>query len=429
MNSNKSIVTPKVPKGTHDMMPEQLVNRQKILQIIRKIFTLHGAQEIDTPVFELRNILMEKYGEDSKLIYNLEDQGGEILSLRYDLTVPFARFVATHGITKIKRFQIGKVYRRDAPAIERGRFREFYQCDFDIAGIDSILADVEVVIVLNELLNELSKLCNFDYIIKIGSRKVLNHIITNICNIPSELFKTVCSSIDKLDKLDQETVKLELVGKGLSIQSIEKLFTLLNENSLELIKTFPKEVSEDLLTLINYLNSVHIIKYEISTSLARGLDYYTGIIFEAVAITSVSKSKIGSIAGGGRYDNLIGMFSRKQISAIGMSLGIERIFSLMEQNKVNLSLDVYICSMGNFDNDKISIACKLWNEGISCEFSYKNKKLPEQYGIASSKGAKIVILLAPDEMKKNEVIIKHMINHYERKLLKSDMIEYIKTNL
>lgn len=188
---------PKIPKGTRDFIPIQMALRKKAFKTITDVFLKHGAVEIDTPVFELKETLTGKYGEDSKLIYDLQDQGGELLSLRYDLTVPFARYLALKNISNIKRFHIAKVYRRDNPALSKGRFREFYQCDFDIAGnYDLMLPDAEVIKVLDEIL---TNLCLGEFVIKVNSRKLLDAMV-ELSGAPKQKFKQICSSIDKLDK-------------------------------------------------------------------------------------------------------------------------------------------------------------------------------------------------------------------------------------
>lgn len=190
--------TLKTAKGTRDYGPQQAALRQGVLDKIVTIFRKHGAESIDTPVFELKEVLTGKYGEDSKLIYDLKDQGGEILSLRYDLTVPLARYLAMSKISSIKRYHIAKVYRRDNPSMTRGRYREFYQCDFDIAGsYDPMLADAECVKVVSEILSSLSV---GEFVIKLNHRQLLDGIFET-CGVPAEQFRTICSSVDKLDKV------------------------------------------------------------------------------------------------------------------------------------------------------------------------------------------------------------------------------------
>ena len=212
---------PKIPKGTRDFGPDQMRVREEVFGAIRKVFKRHGGVEIDTPVFELKEVLMGKYGEDSKLIYDLADQGGELLSLRYDLTVPFARFLAMNSVGNIKRFHIAKVYRRDNPQLARGRYREFYQCDFDIAGTYTLMVpDAEVITVAAEILSELNV---GSFRIKLNHRKILDAIF-EICGVPKEKFRPICSAVDKLDKSPWNEVKNEMVQeKGLSPEVADRI--------------------------------------------------------------------------------------------------------------------------------------------------------------------------------------------------------------
>mmetsp|Transcript_9950 Transcript_9950/g.7482 ORF Transcript_9950/g.7482 Transcript_9950/m.7482 type:complete len:244 (+) Transcript_9950:754-1485(+) len=212
---------PKCAKGTRDMTPLQMAIREKAFGVIKGVFKMHGAVEIDTPVFELKETLMGKYGEESKLIYDLENQGGELLSLRYDLTVPFARYLAERNIAQLKRFHIAKVYRRDNPQMAKGRFREFYQCDFDIAGSYSLMIpDAEVLKVVTEILSGLDI---GGFMIKVNHRKFLDAIV-EMAGCEKRKFKAICSSIDKLDKEPWEKVKEELItAKGVTEQQADLL--------------------------------------------------------------------------------------------------------------------------------------------------------------------------------------------------------------
>ncbi|CAN1294985.1 Histidine--tRNA ligase, cytoplasmic [Linum perenne] len=339
VESNESRRLPKLPKGTRDFSKEQMAIRERAFSIITDVFKRHGATALDTPVFELRETLMGKYGEDSKLVYDLADQGGELCSLRYDLTVPFARYVAMNGITSFKRYQIAKVYRRDNPA--KGRYREFYQCDFDIAGqYEEMGPDFEIIKILTELLDELDI---GDYEIKLNHRKLLDGML-EICGVPPEKFRTICSSIDKLDKQSFDQVKKEMVDeKGLSVATADKIGTFVKERGSpkELLLKLKREGSKFLMNASSKraLDELDILfealakskcigKVVFDLSLARGLDYYTGVIYETVF---KGTTQVGSIAAGGRYDNLIGMFGTKQVPAVGVSLGIERVFAIMEQ--------------------------------------------------------------------------------------------------
>lgn len=286
----------KTPKGTKDFGPYEMAIREKVFSTITSIFKRHGAVTIETPVFELREVLMGKYGEDSKLIYDLQDQGGEICSLRYDLTVPFARFLAMNkNIKTMKRYQIAKVYRRDQPALTKGRYREFYQCDLDIAGgnFETMVPDAEVLKIVQEVLSALLG-NDRQFTIKCNNRKILDGIF-KLSGVPEDKFRTACSSVDKLDKMKWDEVKQEMIkDKGLSVESVEMIGKwVLQKGKTELITALldselasdpqAKEGLEEMLVLFKYLDLYEITNDVIfDLSLARGLDYYTGVIFEAV---------------------------------------------------------------------------------------------------------------------------------------------------
>ncbi|GMH87624.1 hypothetical protein TL16_g10917 [Triparma laevis f. inornata] len=333
---------PKVAKGMRDYLPSQMSIRQKAFTSIRSVFSTHGAVEIDTPIMELKSTLTGKYGEDTKLIYDLADQGGEVLALRYDLTVPFARFLALNSVGKIKRFHIGKVYRRDQPQMAKGRYREFYQCDFDVAGVyPRMIADAECISVCTEIL---SSLPIGSFMVKVNHRKLLDAIL-EVCGVGPEKFRTICSAVDKLDKETWETVKVEMVEKGVTEEVAEKIGTfVLQKSQTTAFDLHTKLVSsnafgshsgastalEDLRIMFTYLASMNALKYvSFDLSLARGLDYYTGVIYEAVCVEE--GVQVGSIGGGGRYDGLAGMFSGEDVPCVGVSVGIERVFTLMEK--------------------------------------------------------------------------------------------------
>ncbi|KAJ4886296.1 Class II aaRS and biotin synthetases superfamily protein [Raphanus sativus] len=433
VESNENRRLPKLPKGTRDFAQGKMIIREKAFSIIQNVFKKHGATALDTPVFELRETLMGKYGEDSKLIYDLADQGGEICSLRYDLTVPFARYVAMNGITSIKRYQIAKVYRRDNPS--HGRYREFYQCDFDIAGLSEPMGpDFEVVKILTELLDKLEI---GDYVVKLNHRKLLDGML-EICGVPAEKFRTICSSIDKLDKQSFEQVKKEMVEeKGLSSEIADRIGSFVKEKGapMELLTKLREEGSEFLgnKSAKEALDELSIMfealerskcsdRVVFDLSLARGLDYYTGVIFEAVCIGA----EVGSIAAGGRYDNLIGMFGAKQVPAVGMSLGIERVFNILE-NKQNLKEEpkrvvrstetkVLVSIM---EEDKLGeaaeLASQLWEADISAEYLV-TKRNSKHFDWA--KGSKIpwMVVVGKTELSEGVVTLKKMVEGSEEEI-------------
>lgn len=427
---NQVLRRPKIPKGTQDVSPQKMAIKNLVFGVIRQVYRNHGAVEIDTPVFELKDTLLGKYGEDSKLIYDLKDQGGEQLSLRYDLTVPLARYIATSGLDHLKRYQIGKVYRRDEPQMVRGRFREFYQCDLDIVGqYESMVADSEIIKIATQVLSSFSIWIG-QFVIKINHRKLLDGVL-EISGVPSEKFKTTCSSIDKLDKEPWDTVRNEMIAiKGLSESCVDKIGSIIQlrgpptrvleeilSNTEMMSNQNVQKAVQDLQTLFRYMESCNdcIGHLSFDLSLARGLDYYTGVIYEAV-LTS-SDLNVGSIAAGGRYDQLIGMFSQKSIPAVGFSVGVERIMSIIEKRFENNSrggsfTDVLICNVGEpLLEYRFKIASLLWDNHISCEISLSgNGKLRKQLDHASNSLIPYCIIVGEDEALSNTVQFKFIHN-------------------
>ncbi|KAI9472373.1 MAG: histidyl-tRNA synthetase [Benjaminiella poitrasii] len=453
----KTSFTLKTAKGTKDYNDKDMAIREKVFNTITKVFKKHGAVTIDTPVFELKEILAGKYGEDSKLIYDLADQGGEECSLRYDLTVPFARFVAMNGKEhqNIKRYQIAKVYRRDQPAMTKGRMREFYQCDFDIAGqYDAMIPDSEILRILCEALTALDV---GKFTVKLNHRKILDGIF-EVCGVPADNIRPISSAVDKLDKLPWADVKREMVvDKGLNEQSADKIGEYVKlkggRDLLEKLKADPvltanKSASEglkDMEILFDYLEVFEVLeKMSFDLSLARGLDYYTGIIYEAVTEFSappkmaegiVNRKKegtdeldestvgVGSIAAGGRYDNLVGMFSgtnkkgqpNLQIPCVGVSIGVERVFSILmakqkaEEIKSN-ETEVYVISVGDgLLKERMAIAKQLWDANIKASYMFKNKpRLDKQFDVCEKDMIPLAIIVGKDELEKGQVRIKDM---------------------
>ncbi|KAI0449455.1 hypothetical protein F5B21DRAFT_494195 [Xylaria acuta] len=423
----------KVPKGTRDWVGADVKIRDRIFKAAGDAFARHGGVQLDTPVFELKSILSGKYGEDSKLIYELADQGGEDLALRYDLTVPFARWLAMTGTQQIKRYHIAKVYRRDQPAIARGRMREFYQCDFDIAGeYDPMIPDAEILRIVYEVFYSLG--LAEDVTLKLNHRKILDGLFA-VAGVPDDKIRTISSAVDKLDKLSREEVKAEMIEKGLEGSvadeilewtkyngDIPKIIELLKKDEKMFANEKIKKGIEEMGLLHSYLDAFQIAdQVSFDLALARGLDYYTGLIYEAVIeLTAKDRSaetRIGSIAAGGRYDNLVGMYGRKQIPCIGISFGVDRIFTILKarQEKEKQSArgsDVYVMVFGGKNGllpERMGIARLLWDAGISAEFSPKVKpRLPQQFKAAESAGVPLAVIVGEDELKAGKVKVKVM---------------------
>lgn len=403
-------------------------------QTVSEVFERHGGQELDTPVFELKEILSGKYGEDSKLIYDLQDQGGELCSLRYDLTVPFARWLAMNtSYPQVSRYQIAKVYRRDQPVISRGRYREFYQCDFDIAGTyEPMIPDSEILLIITEAFEALQ----MNITIKINHRKILDGIFA-VAGVPDDKIRPISSAVDKLDKLPWEEVKQEMVQqKGLSEEvadrigqfvqnrgGIAEILELLRQNEKLIANENIKAGVEDMSLLLSYLEAYGIVnQVSFDLTLARGLDYYTGVIYEVV--TSLSNSnesgkkkepQVGSIAAGGRYDNLVGMYSSRNVPCVGISFGVERIYTILDSRRpkkkgetaIASDFDVYVVAAGGAGLllDRMAIYGQLTKAGIRAGFSRKAKpSLRSQFNAADK--APVTIILGPDELAAGNVRLK-----------------------
>ncbi|KAL2361044.1 Cytoplasmic and mitochondrial histidine tRNA synthetase [Blastomyces dermatitidis] len=469
MGKEKVSFNLKTPKGTKDWFGSDGLLRDRIFSTITEVFKRHGATSLDTPVFELRDILAGKYGEDSKLIYDLQDQGGELCSLRYDLTVPFARWLAMNpNVRNIKRYHIAKVYRRDQPAMSKGRMREFYQCDIDFAGAnyDPMVPDAEILRIATEVFEELG--WKGRYTIKINHRKILDGLF-EVCGVPKEKIRTISSAVDKLDKMPWADVRREMVEeKGLDSAVADKIETyVVQKGGRELVESLLSDEAllanlsaktglEEMALLMDYLEAFDILdKISFDMSLARGLDYYTGVIYEVVTegsappaapsageeaqkIQKKSKGKakndddddrsndpsigVGSIAAGGRYDELVGMFSsRAQIPCVGISFGVDRIFSITkarmgENNRPNklCDVDVYVMAFGGKGftgllKERMEVARSLWDAGLKVEFSYKRKPKPiQQFDAAEANAVPFAVILGEDELAAGQVRVKEM---------------------
>ncbi|CAH8849105.1 unnamed protein product [Trichobilharzia szidati] len=460
----------KVPKGTRDRDPVQMTVLEGVFNTIIQCFKRHDAVTIETPVFELKEVLTGKYGEDSKLIYDLQDQGGETLSLRYDLTVPFARYVAMHKIKSIKRYQIGKVYRRDQPAMTRGRYREFYQCDFDIAGdYGPMLADVECLRIIYEVLSELAL---GDFVIKVNHRRLLDGLFA-ACGVSADKFVTTCSSVDKLDKVPWEDVKRELCeDKGISVQTADKIGSYVQlSGGIDLVERLEsdenlsnqpsaKAALQDMRLLLGYCEALGIKdRIAFDLSLARGLDYYTGVIYEAVLkgftynpncpnsgsgeaeTTSACNEPIavGSVAGGGRYDGLVGMFdsSGTRVPCVGFSFGVERLLAIKEalatsdKNKsIVRSTETDVMVAGAHKGlimQRLQCCRLLWDAKIKTTMSHKNHpKLLDQLQYCETTGIPLAVVLGEGELNRGVVKIRDVQTREELEVPYTELVNKIK---
>lgn len=459
-----SITKPSLPKGTRDFSPQEMVKRNYIFDTIKTVFKKYGYAEIQTPSMENLATLTGKYGDEGdKLIFKilnsgdflskvdeqlLADKNSQLTTskisekaLRYDLTVPFARYVVMHQndiAFPFKRFQVQPVWRADRP--QKGRYREFYQCDADVVGSPSLLNEAEFVLIYQEALSNLGLK---DFTIKINNRKILSGI-AEIIGKP-ELIVDMTVAIDKLDKIGLEGVSKELLERGFTDADIEQLKPVIllqgsNVEKLESLKTVlaGSEVGlkgiEEIEAVFNYVNKLATDNSQLATqleldiTLARGLNYYTGCIFEV----KTNEVAIGSIGGGGRYDDLTGMFGLKDLTGVGISFGADRIYDVLEE----LNLFPAEAAQGtkvlisNFDPDAelyaLPILQQLRNAQIATELYPSSAKLKKQMSYADAKNIPFVILIGADEMQSGKLTLKNMQSGEQQQLSVEAIISLLK---
>jgi histidyl-tRNA synthetase len=401
MNKN---INYKCPKGTIDYFNLDSKKLKFMKNNLENIFEKYGGECVETPVFELKDTIMGKYGEEAetKLIYEISDNGGEKLVLRYDLTVPFIRFLIENKIKKIKRYSIGKVYRRDNPNVNQGRYREFYQADFDIVGEDNTTMMAECVIfkMISEIL-EVYKINNYKIII--NDTDNLKEVLINKLGIETNNFKNICSSIDKLDKVTFTEIIPELKLKGLTDNQIVELSKIIKLNEIY------SEKSKERINKINNITKIWNINdnIEYNFSLARGLDYYNGIIYEVKLLDFNS-----SVIAGGRYDNII-----DNTTFIGFSVGLTRLLNMIKFEDENKWKLIYnLTCLGDISlEDKLRII-KYVQDNISknntLNYSFdKEKKLGKIIRDCVIHYEKYLIIISEDELKENKFILKDLENN------------------
>lgn len=452
---------PSIPKGTRDFSPEEMLKREYIFETIRQVFRIYGYQPIETPAMENLTTLLGKYGEEGdKLLFRILNSGDFLSSvsydellkrepaklsskicekgLRYDLTVPFARYVVQHRdeiIFPFKRYQIQPVWRADRP--QKGRYREFFQCDVDVIGSDSLLNEYELIKIVDEIFRKFK----VSIVIKINNRKVLSGISGFIGE--AEKITDITVAIDKLDKIGIEAVNTELSGKGLTAEAIsalqpvlqlsgdtatklDKLSELLSQSEIGM-----KGIAE-LRTLFAYIESSPLsCSVELDLTLARGLNYYTGAIIE-VKSNDVS---IGSICGGGRYDNLTGIFGMEGVSGVGISFGADRIYDVL--NQLNLFNDIRVSStevlIVNFGENEINYSLKILDQlhhlEVRTELYPDAVKLKKQMSYADSKKIPYIIIAGGDEIKSNTITIKIMSSGEQKIIPLNELDSFVKNEI
>ncbi|MBO5314331.1 MAG: histidine--tRNA ligase [Prevotella sp.] len=447
---------PGIPKGTRDFSPEEMSKRNYIFNTIKSVYALYGFQQIETPAMETLQTLMGKYGEEGdRLLFKILNSGDYLSKisdeelterntlrlaskvcekgLRYDLTVPFARYVVMHRDElqmPFKRYQIQPVWRADRP--QKGRYREFYQCDADVVGSDSLLNEVELMQIVDTVFTRFGIRVQ----IKINNRKILTGIAEVIG--AADKITDITVAIDKLDKIGIDNVNAELANAGLDAAAIEKLQPIIslsgtNDEKLQIIsdvlacsETGLKGV-EEIRFILSKLKKCDLKnEIQLDLTLARGLNYYTGAIFEVKALDV----QIGSITGGGRYDNLTGIFGMAGLSGVGISFGADRIFDVL--NTLNLypqeafnGTQVLFINFGDAESDYcLPIISSLRNAGLRVELYPDSSKMKKQMSYANAKGIPFVALVGENEMKENKVMLKNMMTG-EQLLVAPDEISSI----
>ena len=448
---------PSIPKGTRDFSPVEMAKRNYIFNTIKEVYALYGFQQIETPAMENLSTLMGKYGEEGdKLLFKIQNSGDyfkeltdeELLSrnatklaskfcekgLRYDLTVPFARYVVMHReelALPFKRYQIQPVWRADRP--QKGRYREFYQCDADVVGSDSLLNEVELMQIVDMVFSKFGvRVC-----IKINNRKILTGIAEMIGQADKIVDITV--AIDKLDKIGIENVNAELAEDGIPADSIEKLQPIINltGTNAEKLQTM-REVLKDSETGLKGIEETEFIlntlanlglqnEVELDLTLARGLNYYTGAIFEVKALDV----QIGSITGGGRYDNLTGIFGMPGLSGVGISFGADRIFDVLNQldlypkEAVNATQVLFVNFGEKEAQYSLPIIAELRKAGIRSEIYPDSTKMKKQMSYANAKEIPFVAIIGETEMQEGKVMVKNMTTGEQQPVAKEDIVKYL----
>jgi histidyl-tRNA synthetase len=445
---------PSTAKGTRDFGPAKMYKRLYILDTIRKIFALHGFQPLETPAMENLSTLTGKYGDEGdQLMFKILNSGNflegvsldskdakklapEIAekALRYDLTVPFARFVATHRNDiqfPFKRYQIQPVWRADRP--QKGRYREFYQCDVDMVGTSSLLCEQELMEVAHEVLFALGLK---EFSIKINNRKILSGIAEVIGESGKE--GVICTAIDKLDKIGQEGVEKELMEKGISQRAVQKLLPILKlegtsrEKIISLhqilkdseVGSLGVKEMEQVFDLLEITNPNHSLSFD--PALARGLSYYTGAIFEIKALGV----QMGSISGGGRYDNLTSIFGLPNVSGIGISFGIDRIYDVMEELSLFPETEAFGTQLLVVAMEEatlgfaLQIAQRVRKEGYPVEvYPEPTAKMKKQIGYASDRKIPFVAIIGTEEMQSGMASLKNLLTGEQKKIGVEELIK------
>lgn len=413
-------ITPRTFKGTRDLLPADMIRREELFAYLRSVYRRYGFVPLETPTIEYLDILLGKYGsEGEKLLYRLDYKGGHVLALRYDLTVPLARVVAQYPDLPrpFRRYQIQPVWRADSPQLRQGRYREFYQCDADIVGEADRIADAEILALIAELVDGLG-LGSFH--IRVNHRKILEGLVL-AAGLPLESGPAVLRAVDKVDKVGEAGIEAELEREGIPASARAVLLDLLQHpaggrSEIEaLTSRLPdqpaiEEGCADLLRIWDCLEHLgaNMPAFQFRLGLARGLDYYTGAVYEAF---TDALPHMGSLAGGGRYDGLVAIFSGNDVPAVGATVGIDRILTALEQLGKSPArstvTEVMVLQWGpESEAAALAVTGRLRRAGIPCEVGYRSGKLGKQIGNVSKRGIPMVLFQGPEEAARGEWNLK-----------------------
>ncbi len=434
MSDKNEKIEPRLLKGFRDYGPTEQLARQQMFNKIQSVFERFGFLPLSTPVLEYKEILMGKYGDDEKLVYTFKDMGDRDVAMRYDLTVPLARYVAQNQgqlTFPFKRYQIAPAWRGDNT--QRGRLREFYQCDVDSVGTDSLLADAEAIACVCSAYEAIGV---ENYVLRINDRRMFNVFLQANGN-NSDLTAATIRSMDKVDKIGVDDVVAELKEKGLSVEIQELANKWLKiGKGMDTLAKMPEvfgaeviEATESLQQLFKYLEGlgVNLDKIIFDPTIARGADYYTGVIFEWYL---EDNWRFGSIGSGGRYDNLVDQFSNQSLPAVGASIGIDRLFEYLEdENKIVFTSGVQALILNqneSLQSEYIKLASDLRAQGINVELYYTAAKLDKQFKYAESKGIPYAIIVGETEVKDGTVQLKDLANREQQTLAVEELAAKLK---
>lgn len=441
---SKPSITPRTLKGFRDYLPTEMAPRRDMIAQIEATFRRHGFAPLDTPALEYAEILTGKYGEEGdKLLYRFRDNGDRDVALRYDLTVPLARLMAQHGGTlpsPFRRYHVGTVWRADKP--QRGRFREFVQCDADLCGHNSAIADAEILTVGLEVLAALGVR---DACIHVNHRYVLTGLI-EAAGVPENAAGSVIRAVDKLDKIGPDGVADEIVRvAGVDAETARRVLDVFAEATdiaaLDAILERAGASGEKRASSVGRLREVfalveasgHGAMIRFDASIARGLDYYTGIIYET-RLTDPKVAGVGAVMSGGRYDHLIGTFGKTEVPAVGISLGLDRLLAALRELGLaadgRLGADVFVAMFGKDDGaDAMAVAAELRAAGIATELATELGKLGKQFKAADRRGCRAAVVVAPGERARGEIVVKSLQSGEQQVVARAALVDAVRVAL